>query len=263
MNYAISVIMPALNEEDNIARAVEDVVEALNRLRISGELIVVNDGSTDQTEVIVNSLIEKYPFISMINHDKPKGIGTSFWDGVWKSRSEIVTLLPGDGEGNAYEILCYLPLMDYVDLIIPFVYNTNVRPLLRRIISKVFTGIINLSFGTSLNYTNGFVIYRKCLLKNISLKDAGFFYQTELLIKCLKRGYLYAEVPVALSQRIGGKSKGLTFKSIYTVIISYFSTIFAIYSPGKRDGYIAPDSVTAVRWEQLKENEESRNSLKK
>lgn len=253
MLYKVSVIIPALNEEDNIFKAVENVVESFGRLNISGEIVLVNDGSDDQTEVIMENMMRKYSFMQLICHDKPKGIGASYWEGVGKSQGEIVTMLPGDAEIDAYEILRYLPLMNTVDIVIPFFYNWNIRSLKRRIISKLYKGIINLSFGMLLNYMNGPVMYRKCILKYVTLKSSGFFYQTELLIKCINSGYLYAEVPCALRLRISGKSKALTFKSLFKVIHGYLFTIAAIYMFDRKERFIVPDSVTALRYRQHKE----------
>lgn len=251
--------MPALNEEKNISKALENVTKSYIRLGFSGEIIVINDGSTDNTELMVKGFIEKYPFIRMICHNKPKGIGASFWDGVRESRGELVTLLPGDAENDSYEILRYLPIMDHVDIVIPFFYNKEVRPWKRRMISKLYKGIINLSFGMLLNYMNGTVMYRKCVLQSLTLKNTGFFYQTELLIKAIKRGYLYAEVPYAIKHRVGGKSKALTLKSLLRVISGYFSTMVAVYILNKNDKFMASDSVTALRYRELNKNEQ-RNS---
>lgn len=253
MSYKVSVIMPALNEEDNITKAVESVAKSFDQLDVPGEIVVVNDGSTDRTREIIEELIEKHSFIQLICHDKPKGIGASYWEGVWKSQGEIVTFLPGDAENDAYEILRYLPLMEHVDIVIPFIYNQNVRTWKRRMISKFYKGIINFSFGMLLNYMNGSVMYRKSVLQNIELKSSGFFYQTELLIKSIKSGYLYAEVPCALQKRMSGESKALTFKSLRKVTRGYLSTMAAVYVFDRKRKPIVPDSVTASRYRQLGE----------
>ena len=253
MKYKISVIMPALNEQDNISNAIENVVKAFHKLNVSGEIIVVNDGSTDRTASIVEGLMGKYPFIQLVYHEKPQGIGASYWDGIWKSEGEIVTMIPGDGENDTYEVLRYFPLMDHVDIVIPFIYNRNVRSLSRRLISKLYKGIINLSFGMLLNYMNGNVIYRKCILQDITLKSRGFFYQTELLIRTLKNGYLYAEVPCALQQRSSGRSKALTFKSLLRVIRGYLYMVVSVYLFDNKNKHIASDSITALRYRKLEE----------
>jgi glycosyltransferase involved in cell wall biosynthesis len=224
MGYEISVVMPALNEEHNIALAVENTVAAFQRLNTKGEIIVINDGSTDRTAEIVEGLSRKYPFLKLIRHASPKGIGRSFWDGVEASSGENVTMLPGDAENDAHEILRYLPLMAQVDIVIPFVFNQGQRPFLRRLISKIYRGVINLTFGTSLNYMNGTVLYRRCVLESVELQSDGFFYQTELLVKCLRAGFLYAEVPYGLKRRAKGKSKALSLKSFRRLSADYLRT---------------------------------------
>lgn len=87
-------------------------------------------------------------------------------------------------------------------------------------------------------------------------KKCRVFFQTESLIKAIKRGYLYAEVPYAIKQRVGGKSKALTLKSLLRVISGYFSTMVAVYLLNKDDKFIAPDSVTALRHRELNTNEQ-------
>jgi len=253
MNYKLSVIVPALNEEGNIVWAVQNIIESFQKVGCSAEIIVVNDGSTDRTGSLVNGLSEKYPFIRMLRHDKPKGLGASYWDGVQNAWGEIVMYVPGDGENDAYEIMRYLPLLDHVDIVIPFFYNRNVRSWSRRLISKTYKGIINLTFGILLNYMNGPVMYRKCVLDDIDLRSTGFFYQTELLIKCLKRGYLYAEVSSALYQRLSGESKALTFKTLFRVMVDYLATAATIYIFDRKNKLIVPNSVTALRHRQFEE----------
>jgi dolichol-phosphate mannosyltransferase len=252
MNLTISVIMPSLNEESNIKRAVENVVYAFETLNISGEIIVVNDGSKDRTEEIVKEMSKKINYLRLISNSEKKGIGASFWNGVLNSKEDVVTMIPGDNECDAYEILRYFPIMQEVDIVIPFVYNKEIRSWSRRIISKLYKGIINLSFAMLLNYQNGTVLYRKYVLDDLTLNNPGFFYQTELLIKSIKMGYLYAEVPYALKQRIGGKSKAINLKSLLRVVLGYFTTVVSIYFLQKDVKSVNPNSVTAKRKNELK-----------
>jgi glycosyltransferase involved in cell wall biosynthesis len=252
--YRISVIMPSLGEEKNVGRAVQNVIEAFDRYGIDGEIIVVDDGSTDGTGRIAADLAATHPFLKVLHHEKPQGIGASFRDGVRSARGEIVTMIPGDGENDAAETLRYLPVMDHVDILIPFVFNREVRSGRRRALSAVFRRIINLSFGLSLNYTNGTVMYRKCVLEGMTFRSRGFFYQTELVIKGIRMGYLYAEVPYALAGRGAGASKATTLASLLKVARNYFAVMLDVYlRSGGREG-VSPDSVTALRWRRIKDD---------
>ena len=249
--YQITAVMPSLNEEKNLETAVRNVILSYERLKINGEIVIVNDGSTDGTGKRAEALKERHPFIQVLHHDRPQGIGGSFWDGVAAARGEAVVMIPGDGENDAAEILRYLPLMDQVDLVVPYVFNRQVRSKARRKISNLYRGIINLTFGTTLNYMNGTVLYRKSILDGIELQARGFFYQTELLIKCLRAGYLYAEVPYALLQRAAGRSKATSFRSLRNVVMAYLALLGQVYGGSREERAIAPDSRSAARWKEL------------
>lgn len=226
----ISVIMPALNEENNIVSAIGDVIFAFEQFGINGEIIVINDGSNDSTFLLIKRLMQENPcLIKMINHATPKGIGASFWDGVDSSRSNFVCMLPADNENYPQETFRYLKLLEDVDIVIPFTLNKDVRSLLRNIISYVYRFIVNTTFLTSLNCSNGIVIYRRELLKELSHRCDSFFFQTDILIRLLKRGYLFAEVPYRLRKRKTGKSKAISLHSLVKVAKDYIRLALDIY----------------------------------
>ncbi|MGE4132095.1 MAG: glycosyltransferase family 2 protein [Bdellovibrionales bacterium] len=250
--FDISVVMPALNEQANLERAVIETVQSFEKLGIGGEIVLINDGSQDETGAIADRLAKIYPFIHVIHHAKPNGIGGSFWEGAHQAQGDVVTMLPGDGENDPIEILRYLPLMKQVDIVVPFVYNLEVRGRSRRWVSRLYKAIINLSFGMLLNYMNGTVMYRRSVLTSLTLKARGFFYQTELLIKAIRMGYLYAEVPYALGTRSTGKSKALTLKSFFRLSRDYLRTVYQVYVSERRTRYeIPPATATNERRVQL------------
>jgi glycosyltransferase involved in cell wall biosynthesis len=240
--------MPALNEEENLPAAVQDVLDAFHRLEITGEIIVVDDGSTDRTGTIADRLAADHEGLRVIHHRAAMGIGASFWDGVRCASGDVVVMLPGDGENAACEIFRYLPLMDHVDMVVPFVHNRQVRSFKRRLLSIVYREIIKASFGLSLNYMNGTVMYRRCILKDMELENPGFFYQSELLIRCIRRGYLYAEVPYALRLRSGGDSKATTLRSLAKVMCGYMGMVREVMTTSP--GTVAPGSATFKRIEE-------------
>lgn len=225
----LSVIMPALNEEDNVELAVHSTLSAFEKYNIAGEVVVINDGSTDKTREIVERLCCVKQNVRLINHDTPKGIGYSFWDGVKKVDRDVVVLFPADNEIDPEDTLQYFGLMDKVDMLVTFFHNTEVRNRSRRIISALYRFVVNISFGTNLNYTNGAVFYRRSILEEVSLNNFGFFYQAELLAKMIRKGYLFAEVPGYLGVRTGGKTKAISFKSLCQVLQGYLRLMFDIH----------------------------------
>jgi len=244
----LSIIMPALNEEDNIGEAVKTAFQSLKKWGIDGEVVVIDDGSSDKTHSIVVEMMKNYDHLKMITHQRPMGLGYSFFDGIKNSNKDIVVLLPGDNEVDPDYTLSYFALLKNVDIIVPFFYNVEVRDRIRRLISSTYRFIINMSFGINLNYTNGTVFYRRCILQDIELKSTGFFYQAELLIKLIRKGYLFAEVPNFLLTRMGGTSKATTLKSLWRVIRDYLSLVYQIHIrriENKKDYHkLNPQSVT-------------------
>jgi glycosyltransferase involved in cell wall biosynthesis len=248
----LSVIMPALNEEENVESAIRSTLAAFEKHGISGEVLLINDGSTDKTREIVERACAITQSVRLINHDTPQGIGRSFWDGVKNAKGDVVVLFPADNEIDPDDMLQYFWLMKQVDMLVPFFHNTEVRHRGRRIISSLYRLAVNMSFGTSLNYTNGSVFYRRSILDHIELNSAGFFYQVELLVKLIRKGYLFAEVPSYLGIRTGGKAKAITLKSFLQVVKGYFRLIFDIHLlkiEGQKKDYfeLSPDSATFQR----------------
>ncbi len=230
----ISVIMPALNEQDNVGLAISNSLRAFEDLGINGEIIVINDGSTDRTGDIVEEFVREDKRVTMVEHSKPMGIGASFWDGVRHATGECLCMLPGDNENDPWDILRYVPLLKHVDIVIPFVFNKEVRSVFRNILSFVYRTIINTTFLVNFNYTNGTVIYRKSLLDGLDFQSSGFFFQTDILIRTTKQDYLFAEVPVKLGRRPKGVSKALSFPSLIQVVRGYFQLLRNIYFPGPK-----------------------------
>jgi len=252
--HKLSVVVPALNEEDTISSVIYNLNESFVNYNIDGEIIVINDGSTDSTENIIKDLQKKLNNITLINHISPKGIGKTIWEGYTKSRSDLVTWIPADGENDAFELLRYIDLMNEVDIVVPFIYNKGIRSYFRRIVSIIFKAIINISFMMLLNYSNGLVIYRRSILLDLKLNSLGFFWSTEILLKLIKQGYLYAEVPMGLKKRESGKSKALSLKALLSVILGYLHTLITFYFTNSILKNLNEESVSYKRTKLIERN---------
>lgn len=226
---SLTVVVPALNEERHLAGVVAGIREALEQAGWDWEVIIVNDGSTDRTREIATGLSEADSRIRVLHHDRPGGVGFSFRHGAGLSTKKAVTWVPGDGQNDLSEILKYLPLLEHVDIVVPFHLNTGVRSLGRRLLSTCYLWIINLSFGISYTYTNGTAAYRCRIFEVLKLSSNGFFFSTECLIKSTRAGFIFAEVPVRLRERGGGRSKAMSFKSFYSVVRDFLRLFYAVH----------------------------------
>lgn len=247
--FSLSVVMPSLNEEQNITEAIGSTLAAMDLYGIPGEIIVINDGSTDRTAELIAQCMERDSRVRVLHHQTPRGIGASFWDGVDHSDKDVVIMLPGDNENIPEEIFRYYGLLEHVDMVIPFLFNREKRSLFRNALSYAYRFIINTSFFVNLNYTNGTVLYRRSLLQEMPTRSNGFFFQTEILITAIKKGYLFAEVPYRISARAGGKSTAVKFPSFVNVVKGYLALMREVWL-GKRPELsknFSSDSATCIR----------------
>lgn len=225
----LSVVMPALNERVNVGAAIRNTLAAFDDFGLAGEIVVIDDGSTDGTGDLVREVAARDERVRLFRHDAPRGVGASFWDGVGNARGEFVCMLPGDNENDPWELFRYHRLLEHVDILIPFVFNKQARSLFRNGLSFLYRFIINTTFLVSFNYTNGTILYRKAILDEIAFRSSGFFFQTDILIRAVKRGYLFAEVPYRLNQRLGGVSKAVSFPSFLNVVRGYVRLVKDVY----------------------------------
>lgn len=245
MTISISIIIPALNEEDSLRAAVNSAVSALDDANVEGEIIIINDGSTDNTGAIAEEVKKPDKRISVIHHNTPMGMGYSFLDGVSKANNEVVTIFGGDNEGIPSEYFLYLPLFEYVDIVVPFFINAQ-RSIFRTLISKTYLFVAKTLLGLNLHQLTSPVLYRRSILNGINLSGHGFSYQTELLFKTIRRGYLYAEVPFFTRGRASGKSSAFRLKNIlniiYAIMVMFFNRLFS-----KKQEWPHSSSATARR----------------
>jgi len=111
--------------------------------------------------------------------------------------------------------------------------------------------IVNFTFAINFNYTNGTILYRRSILRQLNSRSYGFFFQTDILVRLTKKGYLFAEVPCRLLSRKSGKSKAISFYSFAKIAKAYIFLIWDYYfmrsSKTSQNKDFASDSVTRIR----------------
>ncbi|MBK24113.1 MAG: hypothetical protein CME70_08950 [Halobacteriovorax sp.] len=191
----VSVTVPCLNESKNVGRTIETLQEVLNEM-LDYEVIVINDGSNDDTQKLVEELQAKNAKITLINHSTTKGRGYSIREGYSVSKFEYLICFNGKYDIPADQMKLIFEPIGKEDLIISYQANTYERPFIRRLFSKLYTLILNLSFGLSLKYFNGSSLIKKEHFQRLELHSDSYALDAEILIKLIKSGISYQEVPV-------------------------------------------------------------------
>jgi glycosyltransferase involved in cell wall biosynthesis len=214
---SFSVIVPALNEEDNLRAAVTAVLDELGPLASELEVLVFDDASTDGTGAVADALAAEDRRVVVIHNPRRLNIGGIYKAGVARARGDYVILVPGDNETRVDEIARALPALARADVIVFFITNTGVRPRARRALSRLYVLAVNALFGTTFRYTNGTNVFRTDVVRRLGLRTDGFSYQTEALVKAVGLGVDFVEVGVELQRRETGVSKALTWKNVKNV----------------------------------------------
>lgn len=190
---SISVIVPAYNEENNLEAAVKKYERVVKELFDAYEIIIVNDGSTDNTFKVAESL--KNPGVITVYHQKNKGLGGAFKKGIELAALDYIIMLSGEGDPSEEGVRNILSKAGEADIIISYIQNENERPWYRRLATKVMTEMINLRFGLKIRYYSGFVVYKLKDLEEIKMDINNSVYQAQILVQLLKKEKSYLQVP--------------------------------------------------------------------
>lgn len=221
-------MVPALNEEGNLEYTVQNIQQGAKGNVEDYEILIFNDGSTDKTGKIANSLAQKDKKIRVIHHKVNKGLGFCYRDGLQKARFEYYMYIPGDDQFPKEALIKMLHKVGKSDIIIPYVTNMHIRPLLRQWLSYTFTFLLNSLFNLQVPYYNGTVIHRTELLRRVPSTTSGFAYQAELLVRLLKSGASFTDIDYEMVERNTGLTSAFKLKNIKSVAQLLFSLFWEI-----------------------------------
>lgn len=139
------------------------------------EVIVVNDGSTDNTKTALDELAQTYPEVRVIHHETNRGYGAAIKTGIKNATKDLIFYTDGDGQYDPREMALFLPLMtDDIDVVNGFKMERQ-DPLHRIIIGKVYNITVKITFGLKMKDVDyDFRLFRREIFDNIELEsDSG------------------------------------------------------------------------------------------
>jgi glycosyltransferase involved in cell wall biosynthesis len=230
--FSLSVVIPAYNEEKNIKKAIVQVSTKLERLLQakklkSYQLIVVDDGSRDQTAHQVKQLQKTTPHLKLVQNRPNRGYGGALKAGFQKASQDLIAWFPADLQFDFSEITKLLEKVDQADIIAG--YRTNRQDhLIRKLNALGWNLTIRLLFGYLCRDVDcGFKLFKRKILKNIPqlTSERGGMIDPEFLYLAKSRGYTIADVPLTHYPRKAGQSTGANLK----VIVNSFRDLFRLW----------------------------------
>ena len=214
----LTVFFPCYNEAQNIASTVAKAIPIIKQITPKYQVIVVNDGSKDNSSEVLAKLRQKYPFIEVINHPVNRGYGAAIKSGFYAAKYPWITFNDGDGQFDFSDITKFIETQQRTgaDVVIGYYLGRQVSPL-RIIGSKIWELAVFLLFGLRVTDIDcGFKLISKKVVDTIPKLEAerGPFISSEFLIKTKKAGFKIAEVGVRHYPRHAGAATGAQLKVI-------------------------------------------------
>lgn len=224
-NLLISIIIPIYNEENTI----KDIINRIPN-HFQNEIIIVNDGSTDNSVQKINEIKNKN--IRLLSHNRNQGYGAAILTGIKHANGDIIVTMDSDGQHCPEEIPNFIEILlnNSADIVIGsrylgtchFKIPFHIR--LAEIVIKLFLWIM---FGQVIhNNQNGFKAFKRKTIKIFDeLLYFGMGFTTEILFCSAFHGFKIKEIPITANCRIHGSSrvkKIKTMKSILSLMLYYF-----------------------------------------
>ena len=227
---SISVIVPARNEEKSIEITIKTIYEAVKARFNQYEILIFDDGSTDRTAEIVDQLAVAHDYIRVFHHQKPICIGGIYKKGIKLARMNYLMRINGKHDITVENLDKIFSLSGTRDLVIPYMTNIRERSLFRICVSKAFTGLLNFIFGLKLKYYNHYVLCKCSALNAIKIQTNSYAFQAEILIKLIKSGCSYIEVPVEDKFDKHARTWAFKFNNIVGVTMFLLRLIYEVYA---------------------------------
>jgi glycosyltransferase involved in cell wall biosynthesis len=225
----LSVFLPVYNEEASIERTIKNVTDNLKKNVPTWELIVVNDGSKDQTGAIIDRLVAKDQRIRAIHHSPNRGYGGALKSGLYACRYPWISFIDSDGQFDFSEIKRFLETQEKTgaDLVIGYYLGRQVS-LFRKLNTFAWQALVRLLFGLTVKDIDcGFKLISKKVLDQIEplQSERGAFISSEFLIKAQKAKFKIVEIGVSHYPRRQGEGTGANLD----VIIQSFVDLFKLW----------------------------------
>ena len=213
----LSIVVPAFNEEENIASVVERIEKSVD---IGHELIVVNDHSFDSTPLIIKELSAKFPNLRPLDNLNDKGFANAVRFGFTQAKGELVVPVMADlcDDLNTLKAMINKINQGY-DLVCGSRYIKGGARLggskVKRFLSAFAGWSLYYLLGIPTHdIANAFKMYRKEVIKSINIEAKGFEISMEIPLKAYYAGFKITELPTVWKEREKGKSSFKIFKLI-------------------------------------------------
>jgi len=223
--FSLSVVFPAFNEEKNISATIKEATGVAESLTQDFEIIIVDDGSTDSTRVVLAEEATKNPKLRTITHQTNQGYGAAVWSGITASTKEYVFFSDSDLQFKLDELAGFIQHLLEYDAVLGYRAKRQ-DPFMRLLDAKAWNLLNRLLFGLKIKDIDcAFKLFKAGFVKDLPIRSRGAMFSAELLILLKNRGAKIKELPVTHLPRKAGSPTGAKL----TVIFRALREMFKVY----------------------------------
>jgi glycosyltransferase involved in cell wall biosynthesis len=225
----LSIFFPAYNDSGTIASLVITALRTARKLTPDFEVIVVNDGSADNTAEILDELARTYPEVRIVHHPHNRGYGGALRSGFAAATRDLVFYTDGDAQYDPAEMeVLWRRFTDDVDLVNGYKISRS-DPLHRIVIGRIYHHTVKLLFGLTVRDVDcDFRMMRRSIFERVHLEKNSGVICLEMMKKITDAGFRIAEVPVHHYHRAYGKSQFFNFRRLFRTAIDVFKLWFVL-----------------------------------
>jgi len=202
---AVSIVIPAYNEEETIGSVIDQVISTMEKADITYEIIVVDDGSTDDTVHIIQERA-----VQVVRHPFNKGYGAALKTGMRKAKYDTIAIIDADGTYPAEDLPELVSGLGEWDMVVGARVGENTEiPPLRKLAKWFLTQLANYLVGTPIpDLNSGLRAFRKDIaMRFYHILPSGFSFTVTITLALLSNDYLVQYVPIRYYKKRRGKSK--------------------------------------------------------
>jgi glycosyltransferase involved in cell wall biosynthesis len=225
LDLSCSVVVPAHDEADNIDACLDAVTKAAERFFAEHEVIVVDDGSGDDTAARVLRRAELDPRIRLVQHDRNRGYGEALRSGFAAATLDLLFFTDADNQFDLDELAAFTTVFDECDVAAGYRIRRQ-EGWRRRAGARAWNLLVRRAFGVPLRDVDcAFKLIRRPLLAEIELSATGAMVNTEMITRLVQRGARVREIGVTHLPRTAGEASGGDLR----VIARAFRELAALY----------------------------------
>jgi hypothetical protein len=210
----LSVCMPAFNEEANIVDTLDAACAILPEFVDRFEVVVVDDGSRDNTAKLIARYAEQDNRVRLVRHERNRGYGSAVTTGLRASRGDLVFFTDSDGQFSFLDMPQLLSLLDSADVAVGYRY-CRADHWRRRLNAWGWNRLVRLFLGVRVRDLDcAYKVFRRSVLERLSLTSTGAAINAEMLTQFVHGGLTIRETPVTHYPRYQGAPTGAAFHVI-------------------------------------------------